>query len=204
MTPCATDKGPKHSACPPGRGMLETQSRIISSGPAERSRSPSNKTRPGYFPAATYLRRESRTNREPSGRGLLVLRRRVERAPDRILLHSVRCGRSSLSKVSVLALGMVLSVCSTSKLVGLFSLMMVNVPSTCRAERFHGFGIELRTVGAFDQAAASLMILPVGCFHDDHILRGDCGTRQTGCDSSRPSPARRAYAALSLKVVMRL
>ena len=36
-----------------------------------------------------------------------------------------------VSKVQVLARDFVCTVCATSKLVGLFSLMMVNVPSPC-------------------------------------------------------------------------
>ena len=45
-----------------------------------------------------------------------------------------------VSKVQVLARDLVCTVCSTSKLVGLFSLMMVSVPSPCELKASRVFG----------------------------------------------------------------
>ena len=53
-----------------------------------------------------------------------------------------------MSNAIVFAPGMVLSVCSTVKLVGLFSLITeVSSPFRCSADRFHRSGIEGHSIG---------------------------------------------------------
>ena len=73
------------------------------------------------------------------------------------------------SSVSVLALGMVVRFCSTSKPVGLFSLITVSVPSACELKT--SIVAELKTAPSVTPASGRVvMMLPSSALENHHYV----------------------------------